>query len=100
VRFKRYRNSMVDILITFSNTYLQQRLESQEQNGYHINTELLTLKQSTGTTQSEFYQEKQRYENRIIELEKQKIDLDKQVVFFHSHPNSPRLKNLDIPKRN
>jgi hypothetical protein len=82
-KYKRFRNSILGYLIC-SNSYLQQRLESQEQNGYHINTELLTLKQATGATQSDYYQEKQRYENRIIELERQKIDLEKQNVCYNA----------------
>ncbi|KAJ3224241.1 Coiled-coil domain-containing protein 78 [Clydaea vesicula] len=62
------------------NSFLQQRLESQEHHGYEVNTELQTLKSCSENTRSEFYLEKQKLENKNLEMEKEKLNLEKQLV--------------------
>ncbi|KAJ3120641.1 hypothetical protein HK098_004430 [Nowakowskiella sp. JEL0407] len=65
------------------NDFLQSRLENTECQGYEITTEFQKLKHKNDEERAEFLDKKLVLEQRIIEIEREKLELEKKLTNSH-----------------
>lgn len=64
----------------FSNLYIQQRLENHQSNGFETSSEMQELRSKLERMRMDFSEEKRQLEDKLIMAEKDKVQLEKQLV--------------------